>query len=107
MISKKILATLTFIAALFFLFSSISYAASWHYCTVEETGTAFNTMFIKLTDTENDPPLFENTYFIPHPDAEKEMLATALTAVSLDKTVRVKLDGTDANSIIEAIFLAK
>lgn len=105
MVTKKMLTFLVVIFSLLFFFVTLANASSWHICTVDETGAAYGTLYINLTDAENDPPLFQ-TNFIAHPDAQNRMLATALTAISLNKQVRVKLEDTVKNSIIEAMFLA-
>ena len=74
----------------------------WKACNVTQAGPAENgTIYIALRATDNS---FHN-WFIAVPAMEREMLATALTAVSLSKRVNTYLTGTSGYSTINRLYI--
>ncbi len=81
------------IAALLMLLAPAAQAANAFF-TAEVTETGLNKTggsSIRLTDTAN-APAFKNKWFLLPNQARKEMLAMALTAISGDLSVRVRVD---------------
>ena len=64
-------------------------AEQWYSCYVENVGPAFGRVYIALTDTSSS---FQQKWFLAPTGQEKEMLATALTAISNEKVVSVYTD---------------
>jgi hypothetical protein len=76
--------------------------AQWLTCTVVQVGCGYNNTYLNLTDSGG---AFSNRWFIADPSSYKEVLATALTAVSAGKTVLVNLSGESEYSLIVSIYM--
>jgi hypothetical protein len=74
----------------------------WATCDVTQAGPAENgTIYIALHATDNS---FHN-WFVAVPQMEREMLATALTAVSTGKRVTTFVTDTAAYSTINRLYV--
>jgi broad specificity polyphosphatase/5'/3'-nucleotidase SurE len=67
------------------------------------SGTATTHVF--LTDTAATKAFPAKTYFICASARAKEMLAVALTAISMNKTVNVTLSGVAPGSTVQIMYL--
>jgi hypothetical protein len=75
----------------------------WYQCRVMQTGpTSATDVLLQLTETEG---AFTGRWHKAAPDMQREMLATALTAVSTGLPVAVNLESDAADSIIHNIYL--
>ncbi len=76
----------------------------WVMCDVTQAGPAENgTIYIALHATDNS---FHH-WFVAVPQMEREMLATALTAISSSKQVNTFLTGTAAYSTINRLYIQR
>jgi hypothetical protein len=74
----------------------------WVNCKVTRAGPAENgTIYIALRSTTGS----FNNWFVAVPQMEKEMLATALAAMSGDKVVTTFLTSTTAYSTINRLYI--
>jgi hypothetical protein len=74
----------------------------WFNCTVSMTGPAEDgTVYIRLRELTGT----FHRWYSAIPAARKEMLATALTAMSTDREVRALLTTTDQNGVINRLWL--
>jgi hypothetical protein len=76
--------------------------AEWLTCTVVQVGCGYNNTFLNLTDAGS---AFSGRWFLADPTSYKEILATALTAVTAGKTVLVNVSALEEYSIIVAIYM--
>ena len=74
---------------------------AWYYCEVVYTGVNAVGLPIVRLDEENEE--FDKAFIIPA-DHEKEYLAVFLTAISVSKMVRVRLDKAVTRSLT-AVYL--
>jgi hypothetical protein len=80
-------------------------AAIWlNHATVNSVGPASGKVSIKLTDSTSTPPV-DHIWYYAAAAQDKEILATALTAMSLNKEVKVKLTDPAAGSSVINIYL--
>ena len=78
--------------------------ATWKTCEVMRAGPAENgVIYIALKDVGGT----FNHWFQAVPSQKNEMLATALSAISLEKKVSVWLTGTAAYSTINRLYIIK
>ena len=76
--------------------------ASWAECKVTRAGPAEDgTIFIHLREKSGA----FNFWFKAVPNMKKEMLATALAAMNMDKNVQVWLEGTTAYSEVRRLYV--
>ena len=74
----------------------------WKVCDVTQAGAAENgVIYIALRATDGS---FHN-WFIAYSQMEKEMLATALTAISTSKRVNTYLTGTSGFNTISRMYV--
>jgi hypothetical protein len=87
--------------------SLCSAAGTWSTANVNSVGVGGTFTYIQLTDTSATPPYAAGTYFSADTTGarSKEMLATALTSISLSKTVLVWLDDTAPYSNMSCMYL--
>ena len=89
------------------LFCSIANAEyRWVFCTVELAGPSSVGMYIRLTDASATPAFTNKGFFCPE-DRAKQMLAIALTAISLNSKVHAYLDPYSVNGEITSLYLNK
>ena len=75
----------------------------WFTCDVTRAGPAENgTIYLGLRDVGGT---FPSRWFQAVPQMEKEMLATALTAVSTGKRVRTSIADTAAYSTVNRLYI--
>jgi hypothetical protein len=72
---------------------------------VNSVGVGGTFTYIQLTDSSGTNPYAPGTYFSAEATRAKEMLATALTAISLSKTVLVWLDDVAPYSNMSCMYL--
>lgn len=106
--SKLITAGFVFLFA-FLMFQSNLYAdvdGGWATCEVERVGQGVGVGYIWLTRTDNE---WADIRFKFNPDANNQLLATALTAISLGNNVRVYIedDPTSAFQMIRNVYILK
>ena len=73
----------------------------WTTCDVTQAGAENGTIYIALRASDNS---FHN-WFVAVPQMEREMLATALTAISTSKRVNTYLTDTAAYSTINRLYV--
>ena len=77
--------------------------AAFYNCDVIRAGPGGdNTIYIMLRDKEG---AFPERWFVALPAQQKEMLATALTAVTTGLSVRASLDDTNENTQINRLYI--
>ncbi len=76
--------------------------AGWYTCDVHKVGPGWTSVFLRLSSSS-----FSQRWFRVRADQEKEMLATGLTAVTLNKQLNVNLSGTAQYSEVRACYLIK
>ena len=104
--AKKMFITMVVALSMVAVFAVAAHAGGWYTCTVNMAGAGWGThCYIKLSDTAATPA-FENRWFVPLDSQKKEMLATALTAMTNNMNVLVYIDATTQYSIIRAIYLS-
>lgn len=107
-ISKALFLALMVAALMGGLATTGQAAPPWYVCQVEAAGPFGTTTGTRvfLTDTAA-PPAFQNQQFQFPPTRDKEFLAVALEAISLNKKVQVLVGvfGTRAVPGISAIYL--
>jgi hypothetical protein len=101
--TKKLGLISAIVLAMVFLFA-LNASAAWYPALITKVGVGGSSTIIKLT--HDDPsPQFTDQLFIADPQAAKEMLATALTAIANGMGVTVNLSGITPNSIIYNMYL--
>ena len=88
-----LLATMGILILTLFLPGRALAELNWYVCSIEQAGPAgtATTIYIRLSDTA-DPPEFLDTWFRALVGREKEYLAVALTAMSLNRNVSPNSD---------------
>lgn len=77
--------------------------STWIVGTVRRAGPAENgTIYVALSDNDG---AFGSTWFRAEPAVDKEMLATALTAISAGKNVTARLSDVAAYSVLERLYV--
>jgi len=95
------------ILSLLLLFVASTQAAErWVNGYVTYAGPGWGTVYITLKDASN-PESFTAKWFIAQPGQEREMLATALTALANGNMVVCYVDADVVYSYIRAIYIAK
>jgi hypothetical protein len=105
---RKMMVAMAMVLAMLCVAPSLGLAAgTWSTANVNSVGVGGSFTYIQLTDTSATPPYSPGTYFAADTTGSrsKEMLATALTAISLSKTVLVWLDDTAAYSNMSCMYL--
>jgi len=101
------------VLSIFVLFAALDNdvnAAGPYYANVVSVGPALGLVYLQLTHTAATP-LFENQYFSTGTDATRvnRILATALTAVSLEKPLKVIIErlptGADDRPLVQYCFI--
>ena len=83
----------------------IASAAGWYTCTIDNAGPGGGVnIYIRLTC---DGGLPAQRWFIARQEQEKEILATALTAIALGKSVATYLEGSATYSRILYFYVNK
>lgn len=103
--SKKQFWMIAIVSTLLLLFTFNASAADWYTCSVVNVGVNNVGPAVRLTDTAATPAFTRGWFRLAGPDP-KSMLATALTALSLEKNVWVKADGTATFDDITIIYIA-
>ena len=103
--SKKLIAMvlLTF-SLVFFLTATVSAAPGWFICNVEKTGLGAGVYLVKVTDTAATPA-FTGKWAAMQAFQAKPMLAVALTALSLGKTVFLNMDPALSVPVITSFYI--
>jgi len=105
---QKLLLVFSLIFLSVIIFTPCSYAQGMYRCQIDEIGGPWNGYdYITLTDISNDPPEFVWTAFRLDPDRVNRDMAVALTAMSLEKGVRVWLDQIVTSSTIQQMYLQR
>ena len=91
----SLIATMVLVAVCFL---TISAWAGEYVCSVEEVGQGNPRAYVRLTDTAPTPD-FTNMWFKLPVDRANEMLAVALTAISMNMNVHVWCSGTEYSEI--------
>ena len=106
---KKMMTVTVLVLAMLCIVPSLCLAQSggWVTANVNSIGVGGTATYIALIDTAS-PPHFPNGYYFTADTtgvSSKQMLATALTAVSLNKTVLVYLDSYASLGNMSAMYL--
>lgn len=101
----KYLITIFFIIVICCLSIQAKAASSWYTCSIDEAGSTAKTVKIILTDTAVTPAFSQKCFRFPS-TRKREMLSLALTAVVLEKNVRVLVDIESASQpLISMMYL--
>ena len=96
---------IVFVGVMFLLSIPASAEQAWYECTINMAGPGSSSTYIILTDTAAAPE-FTNKWFVATADRAKEMLVVALTAISNDLMVKVRIDLDDGDvPSIRTLFL--
>jgi hypothetical protein len=77
--------------------------AAWYNCDVIRAGPGGdNKIYVMLRDKAG---AFPERWFVALPAQQKEMLATALTAMTTSLSVRASLDAIDENTQINRLYV--
>lgn len=103
---KKMFLVIVAVFSMVAFFGVNAYAGSWYVCKVKMagTGSSGNNTYIRLTDAKASPD-FTYRWFTAYSNLKKEMLATALAAMSNDKLVYAYLSATSEYSHITALYM--
>ncbi|MEW6186749.1 MAG: hypothetical protein AB1585_13525 [Thermodesulfobacteriota bacterium] len=97
-----ILMLAVFVLMTFFTFKQETQAAeAWYTATIVATGSGYGNNYVCLTASG----YFTQKYMLLSATQGKEQLATALTALSLGKTLYVLLDNALETPTIQAMYL--
>ncbi|MDY6954407.1 MAG: hypothetical protein SWE60_23125 [Thermodesulfobacteriota bacterium] len=107
--TRKMLSVMIAVLGMVAFFAATSHAANeWYTCTVVNVGPSFGGYYVYLDD---DGTAFEGAdkkWFKLRPGQEKEMLATALTAMSNAESVWVNTNlVTPAEPTVNALYLGQ
>lgn len=103
---KRAFLAMVLVFSIMAVFAVSVHASGWYTCTVVMAGAGWGSnCYIKLSDTASTPA-FTNTWFIALPARKKEMLATALTAMSNNMKVLVHLSSENEYFTINAMYLS-
>ena len=90
---RKSFIILFVVAALAFTFvPAKSFAAispGWHYVTIDQGGPFFDQILIKVKSAPPNTTTFQNQWLQLNPLMKNQLFATALSAISMQMTVRV------------------
>ena len=104
---KKVFLAMVLVFSMMAVFVVSVHAGEWYTCTVNMAGAGWGKhCYIKLSDTA-DSPAFKNTWFIARDSQKKEMLATALTAMTNNMNVVVYISSPTPYSIIHAMYVTR
>jgi predicted ribosomally synthesized peptide with SipW-like signal peptide len=104
---KKMVKVLVFVLAVC-LIPSFCFAANpgFYTCTVGNTGVGAGGTFAYLTDTAASPKFTNTPFYLDSSNTNtKSLLAVALTAISLGKTVSAYVNSTSNYSNCSTMFL--
>ena len=102
--AKKVFLTMAVVFSMVAIFA-VSAHAAWYTCTVERAAVGWNDhVYITLSDTAGTPAFTFVNFVVPD-TRKKEMLAIALTAITTNKSVLVKLSSIGGGSVIESMYL--
>jgi hypothetical protein len=108
MVMKKMAKLTVLVLAILCLVPNLAQAAGgWVTANLLSVGVGGNFTYVQLSDTAATPAFPAGTYFSADTTGtrSKEMLATALTAISLAKTCTVWLDGFTQYSNMSSMYL--
>lgn len=80
-------------------------AGTWSTANVNSVGVGGDVTYIQLSPADGGTQYAAGTYFTADATRAKEMLATALTAISLSKTCLIWLDDTAPYSFMTSMYL--
>jgi len=104
--SKKLIAVVLLAFSLVFFFTAtVSAAPGWYICNVSKTGIGAGTYLVRVTDTASPSPAFTNKWCSFDAAQAKSMLAVAMTAMSLGKTVYLLMDASLTTPNITAFYI--
>jgi len=105
--AKKVFLTMAVVFSIVAIFAVSAHAGVWYTCTVERAAVGWNDhVYITLSDTAGTPAFTFVNFVVPD-TRKKEMLAIALTAMTTNKNVLVKLTDTAGGSVILEMWLCK
>ncbi len=104
---KKLVKVAVLVLAILCIVPSFALAGGWVTANITSVGVGGSSTYIQLTDTANPPAFGAGTYFVADNTGvrSKEMLATALTAISLSKTALCWLDDFAPSSNMSTMYL--
>lgn len=100
-LKKCFMVSLMLITILFI--TSLSASAAWYECEIKNVG-AGPSILVRLTDTAATPA-FTNKYYYLSGANKNQMLATVLTALSMEKNIIINLPSADEYSTITSVFI--
>lgn len=78
-------------------------AATWAVVSVDSIGPNVNRDVLTATEANNTPPVFTEKWLKLNPSRSKEMLAVALTAMTLDRNLIIRI--MDDNVTVDTMYL--
>ncbi len=108
---KKIVFALAGVVTSCALLAGNSFAAtSWAACTPSQIGPYGSIVRVQVTGCNADPSAGKNGYMTLSTTGTDQMMATILTAISLDKPLAIAFDGTtdaEGYNYATAVILSK
>jgi hypothetical protein len=92
------------VGVVFFLTSNVGAAEGHFFANVIRAGGNSASAIVQVSDTA-PTPAFTEKWCMLHSDNDKTMLATALTALSMGKTVYIVMDPALSVPIIRALYI--
>ena len=102
---RKVKVMVMVLAILCLVPSVVLAAGRWTTANVLSVGVGGTATYIQLNDTAVPPQYPSGTFYSADPLRAKELLATALTAISLSKTCLIWIDDVAPYSNIAAMYL--
>ena len=102
---KKMFLVIVAVFSMVAFFGVNTYAGGWYVCQVKQAGAATGTTsYIGLSHVSSTPE-FTGRWFVAASDKQKEMLATALAAMSSNVLVKAYLSSPAAYSTISSMYM--
>lgn len=80
-------------------------ADAWVTCNINLVGQAWDTVYVQLTDATGTQPAVNQTWYVLNPTYVKELLATALTAMTNNKQVKVYVNNIADGGTVYTMYM--
>jgi len=102
--AKKMFLTMAVVFSMVAIFVVSAHAGTWALAKVEQAGAGGgNHVYVKISPVSGSP--FQTGFYVAPDARKKEILATALTAMTLGTKVSVELSNTTSGSVILSIYV--
>jgi len=104
--AKKMFLTMAVVFSMVAIFVVSAHAGTWALAKVEQAGAgAGNHVYVKISSVSGSPSSFQTGFYVALDARKKEILATALTAMTLGTKVSVELSNTTSGSVILSMYV--